>query len=194
MGSLVQSHFRVGARMPKPPEKPKAAGAKAPAKAPPAGKAPPAKGAAPAKGAPTKGAPAAKGAPAGKAGPAKAGGGKGPAKPAVAPANTPTEEPLEEKNLVPCSICGRKFAEDRVATHKEICAKTSSKDVKPFDVRDKRLEGTEAEQFKDVDVDVNIMKGDWKAKHDSMLDAIKEAKKTRPPSAKKDIEVQIVVK
>ena len=30
----------------------------------------------------------------------------------------------------------------------EICAKTSSKDVKPFDVRDKRLEGTEAEQFK----------------------------------------------
>ena len=45
-----------------------------------------------------------------------------------------------------------------------------------------------------MDVDVNIKKGDWKAKHDSMLDAIKEAKKTRPPSAKKDIEVQIVVK
>ena len=48
--------------------------------------------------------------------------------------------------------------------------------------------------LQDVDVDVNIKKGDWKAKHDSMLDAIKEAKKTRPPSAKKDIEVQIVVK
>ena len=45
-----------------------------------------------------------------------------------------------------------------------------------------------------MDVDVNLKKGDWKAKHDSMLDAIKEAKKTRPPSAKKDIEVQIVVK
>merc|ERR1712045_434018 len=146
---------------------------------PPAGKA---------KRAPAKGAP-----PPAKA-PTKAGGGKGaPAK--AAPANTPpTEEPLEEKNLVPCSICGRKFAEDRVAKHKEICAKTSAKDVKPFDVRDKRLEGTEAEQFKDVDVDINTMKGDWKAKHDSILDAIKEAKKTRPPSAKKDIEVQIVVK
>merc|ERR1712018_193669 len=169
MGSLVLSEPRAVASMPKPPA------GKAPAKAPPAGKAPPAKGSAPAKGAP-----------AGKGGPAKG-------KPAVAPANTPTE-PLEEKNLVPCTICGRKFAEDRVATHKEICAKTSSKDVKPFDVRDKRLEGTEAEQFKDVDVDVNTKKGDWKAKHDSMLDAIKEAKKTRPPSAKKDIEVQIVVK
>ena len=48
--------------------------------------------------------------------------------------------------------------------------------------------------FQDVDVDVNTKKGDWKAKHDSILDAIKEAKKTRPPSAKKDIEVQIVVK
>ena len=85
--------------MPKPPEKPKGAGGKAPAKAPPAGKAPQAKGAGPAKGAPpTKGAPA-KGAPAGKGGPAKAGGGKGPAKPAVAPANTPTEEPIEEKSI-----------------------------------------------------------------------------------------------
>ena len=48
--------------------------------------------------------------------------------------------------------------------------------------------------FQDVDVDINTKKGDWKAKHDSILDAIKEAKKTRPPSAKKDIEVQIVVK
>ena len=45
-----------------------------------------------------------------------------------------------------------------------------------------------------MDVDINTKKGDWKAKHDSILDAIKEAKKTRPPSAKKDIEVHIVVK
>ena len=87
--------------MPKPPEKPKAAGGKAPAKAPPAGKAPPAKGSAPTKGAPTKGAPA------GKAGPAK--GGKGPAKPAVAPANTPTEEPLEEKSMYLAHFHGEHF-------------------------------------------------------------------------------------
>ena len=90
--------------MPKPPEKPKGAGGKAPAKAPPAGKAPPAKGGVPAKGAPAKGAPPTKvaptkGAPAGKGGPAKAGGGKGPAKPALAPANTPTEEPIGEKSM-----------------------------------------------------------------------------------------------
>merc|ERR1711948_214589 len=89
-----------------------------------------------------KSAPPTKGAPPAKA-PTKAGGGKGAPAKSAPPANTPpTEEPLEEKNLVPCSICGRKFAEDRVAKHKEICAKTSAKDVKPFDVRDKRLEGT----------------------------------------------------
>ena len=95
----------------------------------------------------------------------------------------------------------------------EICKKTSSKDVKPVDMQEKRLAGTEAEQFKvsvlkldqidiepyfqDVDVNVDVKKGDWKKTHDSMIDAIKEAKKTRPPSAKKtmeDIEVQIVVK
>jgi hypothetical protein len=66
--------------------------------------------------------------------------------------------------LVACKHCDRKFAEDRIAKHKvinspapkvcnhcsrqEICKKTSGKDVKPVDFREKRLDGTEAEQFK----------------------------------------------
>merc|ERR1719464_2343425 len=176
--------------MPPPPGKAptgKAPAGKAPAAKAPAAKAPTAK-APPAKAPPAKGPPAK--APAGKA-PA----GKAPAKPGAA--SSPPPEEAEEKNLVPCNHCNRKFAEDRIATHKEICKKTSSKDVKPVDMQEKRLAGTEAEQFKDVDVNVDVKKGDWKKTHDSMIDAIKEAKKTRPPSAKKtmeDIEVQIVVK
>ena len=46
----------------------------------------------------------------------------------------------------------------------------------------------------DVDVNLDTKKGDWKKNRDNMIETIKEAKKTRPPSAKKDIEVQIVMK
>ena len=46
----------------------------------------------------------------------------------------------------------------------------------------------------DVDVNLDTKKVDWKKNRDNMIETIKEAKKTRPPSAKKDIEVQIVMK
>ena len=47
----------------------------------------------------------------------------------------------------------------------------------------------------DIEPNLNVEKADWKKTHTNMMSAIKEAKKTRPPSAKKqDIEVQIVVK
>merc|ERR1712050_289658 len=101
----------------------------------------------------------------------------------------------EEKDLVPCSICNRKFASDRIEKHKDICEKTTTKEREAFDVREQRLDGTEAIKYKDIEPNLNVEKADWKKTHTNMMSAIKEAKKTRPPSAKKqDIEVQIVVK
>ena len=35
-----------------------------------------------------------------------------------------------EANLVPCSNCGRKFAEERVETHKKICISHPERQVK----------------------------------------------------------------
>eukprot|EP00090_Calanus_glacialis_P027742 TRINITY_DN43997_c0_g1_i2.p2 TRINITY_DN43997_c0_g1~~TRINITY_DN43997_c0_g1_i2.p2 ORF type:complete len:124 (+),score=51.94 TRINITY_DN43997_c0_g1_i2:292-663(+) len=103
--------------------------------------------------------------------------------------------PAEEKDLVPCAICSRKFASDRIEKHKVICEKTTAKEREAFDVREQRLDGTEAIKYKDVEPNLNVEKADWKKTHINMMSAIKEAKKTRPPSAKKqEIEVQIVVK
>ena len=47
--------------------------------------------------------------------------------------------------VVPCTICGRKFAVDRIQTHANICSHT--KERKPYDVAMMRVAGTEAEEL-----------------------------------------------
>merc|ERR1711902_132710 len=49
-----------------------------------------------------------------------------------------------------CSICSRNFAPDRISKHKEICAKSSRKRRKVFDVSASRVQGTDAAQFHGV--------------------------------------------
>jgi hypothetical protein len=47
--------------------------------------------------------------------------------------------------VVPCTICGRKFAVDRIQTHANICS--HQKERKPYDVAMMRVSGTEAEEL-----------------------------------------------
>jgi len=46
-----------------------------------------------------------------------------------------------------CTLCGRRFLEDRIAKHEEICRKTKQKKRKAFDPVKMRTQGTEAENF-----------------------------------------------
>ena len=77
---------------------------------------------------------------------------------------------------------------------KEICSKTN-KARDAFDVKEQRLEGTEAEAYKDVRTSSSktIAKDKWKKTHNNMMSAIKEAKKNRPPTAQPP-DVQIILK
>ncbi len=47
--------------------------------------------------------------------------------------------------LVPCSICGRKFAADRIQTHASICG--NHKERKVFNPAVQRVKGTDAEEM-----------------------------------------------
>ena len=53
----------------------------------------------------------------------------------------------QKLNLIPCNICGRKFAADRLDKHRNACEKASQKKRKVFDATKMRTDGTEAEQF-----------------------------------------------
>lgn len=52
-----------------------------------------------------------------------------------------------DSGLVPCSVCSRSFASDRIEKHEGVCAKTKAKKRKVFDITKMRVQGTEAESF-----------------------------------------------
>lgn len=50
-------------------------------------------------------------------------------------------------DVSPCSICGRKFAPDRLAKHEKVCAKTANSKRKVFDTSKHRSLGTDYEKY-----------------------------------------------
>ena len=50
-------------------------------------------------------------------------------------------------DVSPCSICGRKFASDRLAKHEKVCAKAVNSKRKVFDTRKHRSMGTEHQAY-----------------------------------------------
>ena len=54
------------------------------------------------------------------------------------PIEQPTEFAQNSVQLVPCGVCGRKFAADRLAKHEAACAKASQK-RKPMNIKEQRM-------------------------------------------------------
>ncbi|XP_059096347.1 ensconsin-like isoform X2 [Tigriopus californicus] len=87
-------------------------------------------------------------------------------------------------DLVPCSNCGRSFADDRIAKHEEICTKTSKKKRKTFDSTKKRVAGTEAEVYvkrasKSKKQEKPVKKADWRKKREEFINALRAAKEAQ---------------
>ncbi|XP_052756449.1 zinc finger C2HC domain-containing protein 1C isoform X3 [Galleria mellonella] len=97
-----------------------------------------------------------------------------------------------------CTVCGRRFAPDRLAKHQEICKKAHAKKRKPFDVLKHRLAGTDAENYKGTEAEPFINKlrksqvnppttkvsnkslnSNWRQKHEEFIQAIRAAKQVQ---------------
>ncbi|XP_015180522.1 PREDICTED: probable WRKY transcription factor protein 1 isoform X2 [Polistes dominula] len=90
------------------------------------------------------------------------------------------------ENLVPCKVCGRRFAQDRVTLHEQICAKTVQKKRKQFDTTMYRVKGTELESFVKKGSKKNELKSkkpevksNWRRKHEEFINAIRSAKQVQ---------------
>jgi len=64
----------------------------------------------------------------------------------TAPEKVQYSEPCPP-GMTECHLCGRRFNEDRIGKHEEICRKTKQKKRKAFDPVKMRTQGTEAESF-----------------------------------------------
>ncbi|XP_063539423.1 uncharacterized protein LOC134748564 isoform X2 [Cydia strobilella] len=90
---------------------------------------------------------------------------------------------------VPCSVCGRRFAEDRLAKHEDICRRAQTKKRKPFDALKHRLAGTEAEPFisklrksntsNAAPAKPKPLNSSWRKKHEEFIQAIRAAKQVQ---------------
>ncbi|XP_075982798.1 uncharacterized protein LOC142981029 [Anticarsia gemmatalis] len=89
---------------------------------------------------------------------------------------------------VPCAICGRRFAADRLDKHQDICKKAHAKKRKPFDALKHRLAGTEAEPFihklrkptnNPSTTKVKPLNNNWRQKHEEFISAIRAAKQVQ---------------
>lgn len=83
-------------------------------------------------------------------------------------------------DVTPCSICGRKFASDRLVKHEKVCAKASTSKRKVYDTRKHRSMGTDHEQYvangKYLEEPKKRPKADWRAQHENFIKAIRYAK------------------
>ncbi|KAI4502058.1 hypothetical protein M0802_002740 [Mischocyttarus mexicanus] len=90
------------------------------------------------------------------------------------------------ENLAACKVCGRRFAQDRVTLHEQICAKTVQKKRKQFDTTMYRVKGTELESFVkkgskkfELKSKKPEVKSNWRRKHEEFINAIRSAKQVQ---------------
>lgn len=95
----------------------------------------------------------------------------------------PIPENGEIGDRVPCRICGRNFASDRIGTHEDICARTHKKKRPVFNAQKQRLAGTEQTKFvrkntKDVKPN-NMIGGEkkYRVEHENLVRALRAARR-----------------
>ncbi|XP_017793775.1 PREDICTED: serine/arginine repetitive matrix protein 2-like [Habropoda laboriosa] len=90
-------------------------------------------------------------------------------------------------SLVACKVCGRRFAQDRITLHEQICTKTGQKKRKQFDTMMFRVKGTDLEPFvkkgfakKQAEKSKKPeVKSNWRRKHEDFINAIRSAKQVQ---------------
>lgn len=75
----------------------------------------------------------------------------------------------------------------------QICAKQAYRKREAFDMTSSRIEGTMAEPYKDLIVDVEKRKVNWRVVHQHMLQALREAKREARPTSDPERTVEILI-
>ncbi|KAJ8974451.1 hypothetical protein NQ317_014767, partial [Molorchus minor] len=120
-------------------------------------------------------------------------------KSATAPLNTrpsakqTVKSAVVRDDLAECKYCGRRFAQDRLQKHEDICSKTGKKKRKVYDATKHRVVGTELEGYvlrgprgrsTAKSTAKQTPKKDWRKTHEEFIAAIRTAKQTQAYLAK----------
>eukprot|EP00906_Rhabdomonas_costata_P029733 RCo041997 len=87
------------------------------------------------------------------------------------------DDSAEVGPLVPCSVCGRRFAAERLPKHEAACAASRQKQRKVFNSQKARAKGTEmAGNQPSLKKEVAAAKPNWRAKHQELQQAMQAAR------------------
>jgi len=81
-----------------------------------------------------------------------------------------------------CKVCGRNFTLERIEQHQQICKQTHNRNVKVFDSRKQRTQGTDLEPYirrGTYKNNVQPPKNRWREKHEEFIRSIRYAKQTQ---------------
>ncbi|XP_056097872.1 zinc finger C2HC domain-containing protein 1C [Rhinichthys klamathensis goyatoka] len=95
---------------------------------------------------------------------------------------TPGEYPDALQRPVPCNVCGRCFARDRLETHTRVCEKKRP-ERKVFDTSRHRAKGTELERFMKThgrSKTPELKKNTWRQKHQAFIQTMRQGRDPEP--------------
>ena len=85
------------------------------------------------------------------------------------------DDPNDDR--VACSICGRKFAPDRIEAHEKACKASASRKKRVFDSSKMRVQGTDAAQFQGMSRDEpKKKKVDFRKQHEQLVANMRAAR------------------
>ncbi|XP_067312357.1 zinc finger C2HC domain-containing protein 1C [Pseudorasbora parva] len=97
---------------------------------------------------------------------------------------SPERSPDAPHQLIPCDVCHRCFARDRLETHMRVCEKTLRKPQrKIFDMSQHRAKGTELEEFMKTNGRSKTperKKNNWRQKHAAFMQTMRQGRAHEP--------------
>ncbi|XP_067223355.1 zinc finger C2HC domain-containing protein 1C [Chanodichthys erythropterus] len=97
---------------------------------------------------------------------------------------SPEEDPDAPHQLVPCNVCHRCFARERLETHMRVCEKKRPQ-RKVFDMSQYRAKGTELEEFMKINSRSKTperKKNNWRQKHEAFIQTMRQGRSHEPQS------------
>lgn len=97
---------------------------------------------------------------------------------------SPEDSPDAPHMLIPCDVCHRCFARDRLETHMRVCEKKLRKPQrKIFDMSQHRAKGTELEEFMKTNGRSKTpepKKNNWRRKHEAFMQTMRQGRAHEP--------------
>uniref|UniRef100_A0A673XKY2 Zinc finger C2HC domain-containing protein 1C-like n=1 Tax=Salmo trutta TaxID=8032 RepID=A0A673XKY2_SALTR len=96
----------------------------------------------------------------------------------MAPHPHPDPFLLLDKELIPCTICHRKFAAERLEKHLQVCERMQHSSRKVFDSSKYRAKGTDLEEFMKTNSrskSPEVRKSNWRQKHEAFIRNLRQA-------------------